>query len=364
MSKGDDDTEKTQDPTPKKLEDARKRGEIPKSTDLTTSASYLGFILALMLLGIEGATKMLGTLSTLFRDADRLAVSMSELGGQWLMGSIVTAMTSVLLPIFGVPALAVLLTLFAQRAFVFAPEKVAPKLNRISMISGVKNKFGAKGLFEFAKSSFKLVVISILLVWFLSGRIDELITTTAMTPGQLATGIGAILMEFLALIFVLTFIIGGADYLWQIAHHIKTNRMSFKEIKDETKESEGDPHFKGIRRQRGYDIAMNQMLADVPEANVIVVNPTHYAVALTWDRSAGTAPICVAKGVDEIAARIREIADESDVPIFSDPPTARALHATVEIGDQIQRDHYAAVAAAIRFAEDMRQKMRGTPYRD
>ncbi len=364
MSKSDDDTEKTHDATPKKLEDARKRGEVPKSTDLTTSASYIGFIVALMLLGVEGATKMLGTFSTLIRDADRLAISISDLGGPWLMGSIVGGISGVIALLFGMPALAVLGVLFAQRAIVFAPEKVAPKLNRISVISGLKNKFGAKGLFEFAKSAFKLVLISVLLVWFVAGRLDELITTTAMSPGQLASGIGTILMDFLLLVFVATLLIGGADYLWQYAHHLKTNRMSLKEIKDETKDSQGDPHFKQLRRQRGYEIAMNQMLSDVPKADVIVVNPTHYSVALQWDRSSGTAPVCVAKGVDEIAARIREIAEENKVPIFSDPPTARALHATVEIGAQIERDQYRAVAAAIRFAEEIREKMRKGAYRD
>ena len=247
--------------------------------------------------------------------------------------------------------------LFVQRAFVFAPEKVAPKMNRISIISGAKNKFGASGMFEFAKSAFKLVLTSILLVWFISGRLDQLITTTAMSPGQLATGIGDILVDFLLLVFVSALVIGGVDYMWQFAQHLKKNRMSLKEIKDEAKDSEGDPHFKQQRRQRGYEIAMNQMLADVPDADVIIVNPTHYSVALKWDRMTGGAPVCVAKGVDEIAARIRELAEENAVPIFSDPPTARALHATVEIGEEITRDHYRAVAAAIRFAEEIRQKM-------
>lgn len=280
------------------------------------------------------------------------------------MGSIVLAGISVVLPIFALPALAVIVTLVGQRAFVFAPEKVAPKLSRISVISGAKNKFGANGLFEFAKSAFKLVLISILLVWFIAGRMDELITTTAMSPGQLAGGISSMLVDFLALVFVASLIIGGVDYMWQNAQHLKKNRMSLKEIKDETKDSEGDPHFKQMRRQRGYDIAMNQMLSDVPEADVIVVNPTHYAVALQWDRSTGKAPVCVAKGVDEIAARIREVAEENRVPIYSDPPTARALHATVEIGAQVERDHYRAVAAAIRFAEEIRQKMRAGSYRE
>ncbi|NCM97925.1 MAG: flagellar biosynthesis protein FlhB, partial [Rhodobacterales bacterium] len=131
-----------------------------------------------------------------------------------------------------------------------------------------------------------------------------------------------------------------------------------KEMMDENKDSEGDPHTKAARRQRGYDIATNRMLEDVPQADVIVVNPTHYAVALKWDRAARRAPVCVAKGVDEIAARIRERAAAAGVPIHRDPPTARALHASVEIGQEIRPDQYRAVAAAIRFAEAMRKRAR------
>ena len=128
---------------------------------------------------------------------------------------------------------------------------------------------------------------------------------------------------------------------------------------DETKESEGDPHFKQTRRQRGQEIAMTQMMADVPRADVVIVNPTHYAVALMWSREPGAAPTCVAKGVDETAKRIRQIAQESAVPIHSDPPTARALHATVDIGVEIPTEHFAAVAAAIRFSDAIRKRARG-----
>jgi len=144
--------------------------------------------------------------------------------------------------------------------------------------------------------------------------------------------------------------------MWQLFQHQRRNRMSRQELVDENKDSEGDPHTKLQRRQRGQAIAMNQMLTDVGRADVIVVNPTHYAVALKWQRGDRTAPICVAKGVDEIAARIREAGAAAGVPIHSDPPTARALHATVELGAPIRPEHYSAVAAAIRFAEAMRKR--------
>ena len=163
-------------------------------------------------------------------------------------------------------------------------------------------------------------------------------------------------MVFLGIVLALSLAIGGLDYGWQRLSHTRRNRMSRQEVLDEHKSTEGDPHMKQQRRQRGMEIAMNQMLADVPKADVVIVNPTHYAVALAWDRAAGGAPVCVAKGVDEIAARIREAAARAGVPLHSDPPTARTLHASVEIGARIHPDHYRAVAAAIRFADTLRKK--------
>jgi flagellar biosynthetic protein FlhB len=252
----------------------------------------------------------------------------------------------------------VLLTLFAQRAVVFSFSKVAPKLSKISPISGAKNKFGPKGLFEFAKSAAKLGLVSALLMWFAMGKLDEMLVALMTSPAQIMVQLSSLLIEFLTIVFVMSLIIGGIDYLWQSAEHIRKNMMTRQEVTDEAKQSDGDPHHKQMRRQRAYDIAMNQMLADVPTADVVIVNPTHYAVALKWDRASKQAPVCVAKGVDEIAARIREVASSSKIAIHSDPPTARALFASVDVGAVIKPDHYKAVAAAIRFAEDMRTQAR------
>ena len=134
--------------------------------------------------------------------------------------------------------------------------------------------------------------------------------------------------------------------------------MSYQEVRDELKSSEGDPALKQQRRQKGYEIAMSQMMADVDTADVVLVNPTHFAVALKWDRLSGRAPVCVAKGADHVAFAIRERAIAAGVAIRSDPPTARALHASLNIGDEVQPEHYKPVAAAIRFAESLRKMAR------
>ena len=256
------------------------------------------------------------------------------------------------------PAAAALVAVIAQRAFVVAPDKLQPKLSRISPISNAKNKFGRTGLFEFFKSFVKLVIYSLVLGLFLYWQLDELIAVVSMGPLAVLRLLSQLAIEFLAIVLVIAGSIGALDLIFQHQEHTRKNRMSRKELTDETKQAEGDPHMKQQRRQKAYDIAMNTSLADVPEADVVIVNPTHYAVALKWSRAPGSAPECVAKGVDEIAARIREIAAEAAVPIHRDPATARALFATVEIGEEIRPEHYKAVAAAIRFAETIRSKAR------
>lgn len=356
--KDEESAEKSFEPTQKKLDDARKRGEVPKSTDLNTAAAYLGLILALVLAGPLSLQMFGGAARQMIASPDIIAPQVFNGGGQLLFTAVAPVLVVALAGVFGLPALGVIGSLFAQRAFAFSTDKIQPKLNKISMISGAKNKFGANGLFEFAKSTVKLCLVSGILGWFFMSKFEEMMVALFMSPGQVTLIMADLTLEFLLIIFIMMLMIGGIDYLWQSGEHIRKNRMTRKEMTDENKETEGDPHLKQARRQRAQDIATNQMLTDVPDADVVVVNPTHYAVALKWDRTSGRAPVCVAKGMDEIAARIREIANENDVPIHSDPPTARALHATIDIGDEIDREHYKAVAAAIRFAEAMRAKSR------
>ncbi|WP_102224050.1 EscU/YscU/HrcU family type III secretion system export apparatus switch protein [Acidimangrovimonas sediminis] len=358
----EDDTEKEHEPTEKRLEEARKRGEVPRSPELTTAAGYAGLLLAGAAVG-PAALQRIGTAGEVLIDRpDRLAQLFSQ-GATAPVGGLIDTVLAGMAPFVLIPAVLVVATLIVQRAFTVTPEKLAPKLNRISPLSTAKNKFGRSGLFEFAKSFVKMILVALILGALLMSRLPAILGTMALSPGQSVAALLGLLMEFLFLILLLSAVMGGIDYLWQRQEHLRKNRMSRKDIKDEMKDSEGDPHFKQARRQRGYDIAMNKMLAEVPKADVVVVNPTHYAVALKWERMRGGAPICVAKGVDEIAARIREAALESGVPLHRDPPTARALHATVDLGQEIPRDQYRPVAAAIRFAEAMRAKARRSPFR-
>lgn len=355
MSGQDDDTERPHEATAHKLAEARKKGDLPRTADLT-AAIAMAAILAMTFLPGGWAPPRIGEIGA-FMLADADTVGASLLGdGSGLFAQLLKGTGIAMAPYALVPGVCVIAALIGLRSLVFAPQKLAPKASRVSILSNAKNKFGPSGLMEFAKSTAKLTIYGVILWAFLSARLPRLMATVGQSPGQASAEMMTLLVEFLALIVLIMIAIGGLDYLWQIFDHRRKQRMSHKEMRDEHKESEGDPHMKQQRRQRATEIATNQMLNDVPQAAVVIVNPTHYAVALKWSPDSETAPICVAKGVDEIAARIREAATEAGVPIHSDPPTARALHATVEIGGEISPDHYAPVAAAIRFAEMIRQK--------
>ncbi len=355
---GDDDSEKSHEATPQKLQKAREKGEVAKSTDVSVAAAYGGLLLTAMVFGSGSVERFGSAMMVMLDQPDQLATLFFDGGASAPVGGLMRAVAAPLAPWFIIPAAAVVLSVLAQRAFVFAPTKIAPKLSRISILSNAKNKFGRSGFFEFFKSFAKLTLYSACLGLFLRARLPDMVGAAASGPLTGIALMARLCIEFMFLAVVIATAIAGLDMAWQYHEHLRKNRMSRKEIMDETKDAEGDPHMKQQRRQRGQQIAMNQMMADVPGADVVIVNPTHYAVALKWSRMRGAAPVCVAKGVDEIAATIRETAMTAGVPIHSDPPTARAIHATVELGQEISEDHYRAVAAAIRFAEQMRMRAR------
>lgn len=358
MAQDEDGGDKTYEPTPQKLEDARKRGEIAKSQDVSAAAAYLGMLAAAMLAGAAGVAGFGDTMSAAFSRADTFSPRLLAAGGEGLgLGFLLDAITP-LAPIFLLPFLFAFISIFAQQAFVFAPEKLVPKLSRISPLSNAKQKFGISGLVNFAKSAVKMLAISAILFFFLLGRTEELVNLARVQP-HLAPGyMGSFAIGLLWRIALIAVVIAAIDWIWQRADHMRKNRMTHQEMKEEAKRMEGDPHFKAQRRRRAEEIANNRMMHDVPKADVVIVNPTHYAVALQWKRNVDAAPRVVAKGVDGVALRIRETAEAAKVPIHEDPPTARALEATVQIGEEIQPAQYQAVAAAIRFAEAMRAKAR------
>lgn len=359
MSGEDGDQDKSFEATEQKLSDARKKGDVPKSVDLFTASAYAGLFVAFSFLGQRSVDKLTAALVSLLDQAPSLVPLFFGGSSFNTTGGLLKVIFLATLPIFAVPAACVLAAVFAQRALVFAPSKLAPKLSRISIISNAKNKFGRGGLFEFSKSFLKLLIYATILSMFISSRLDEIISILHAGYQTTISFMVQIGLGFLFIAILVSAGIGFADAVWQHSEHRRKNRMSRKEVQDEQKNSEGDPQLKQERRQRALTISKRKMMSDIPGADVVIVNPTHYAIALTWSRLPGEAPVCVAKGVDEIAKAIRLAATEANVPIHSDPPTARALYATTDIGEMITPDHFSAVAAAVRFAEAMRLKARG-----
>ncbi len=362
MSDEEKGGEKAYEASQQRLDDARKKGDTPNSKDLAAVAAYVGLVLALYIAGSQ-ATKATGNaLAGLFSNADTMAPRLLAMGGAGTSLHLSVDAVLGLGPLFLLPFLLVLLVILAQRSMVFAFDKIMPKLSRISPISGAKQKFGITGMVEFLKAATKLTIISIILAIYLMSEMDNIVGSARVLPQAAPVQMAEIAFGLLVRITIIVGVIAAADFFWQRFDHARKLRMTYQEVKDEHKQSEGDPQTKAQRQRRAQDIATNQMMHDVPKADVVIVNPTHFAVALRWERGNVGAPVLVAKGVDAIALRIRQVAEESGIPIHSDPPTARAIEATVEIGREIEPDQYHTVSAAIRFAEAMRRKAkeRGT----
>lgn len=358
MAEEEDSAEKPFEASPRKLEEARKRGEFPVSQDLVTSAVYIAVLGVALSMGAWSAVRAGSAILPFVDRPDVIAETLFRPGGRHTIAPLIWSVTIAVSIWLLLPVIAALLAAFVQGALVFAPTKLKPKLSRISPISNAKQKFGADGIFNFFKSFIKLVVFSTVLAMVFAARIDEILIMPQLPILGAMSLTAELAFRFMVAATVAVLAISAIDLFWQRAQFLRRQRMSLKEIKDESKDTEGDPHTKQARRQKAYDIATNQMLADVPQADVVVVNPEHYAVALSWSRKRGSAPVCVAKGTDEIAHRIREKANEHGVPIYRDAPTARALFGVVELGQEIPSEHYRAVAAAIRFADAVRQKAR------
>jgi len=358
MSEEDADAgEKPYEASQKKLDDARKKGEVPSSTDLTAAASYGGFLLAGILFGAAALAGAVNLFSYMLQSSPQISRDVFGFSSRSFTGVVIIEMFKTSWVWFVMPLVFALATIIIQQSLVFSTEKLKPKLSRISPLSNAKQKFGRSGLFEFAKSFTKLMIYSLVLAMSIWANAEDIVLTASMSVQTVIAVMFDVSLDFFVAILAIALSIGGIDFLWQKAEHLRKHRMSHKELRDETKESEGDPWMKGERRQRGYDIATNKMLDEVRTADVVIVNPEHYAVALRWERAIGGAPVCVAKGVDEVAARIRSKASETGIPIRRDPPTARALYATIGLGEEILPEHYRTVAAAIRFADKMKAKM-------
>lgn len=351
----EDKDSKTEEPTDKRLEKAREDGDIPSSQEIK---SLIALIAALIIVGAMAPAMVkrmgqvlgayLGHLHDIPMDRAGLTESMMELGKEiaWVMAAPV-----------GFVFLVTLVGSLAQTGFMFSAKKMAPKLNKIGLISGAKRQFSKQKLFDFLKSLLKIILVGtvVLAVIIPMFAHPDVVISQEFTVTLAELHWMVIVLLF---VFVLSFaVLAIADLIWTRWTHRQKLKMTKQEVKDEHKQSEGDPMVKGRIRSLRMKRVRERMMKSVPEASVVVTNPTHYAVALKYDMDSMAAPKLVAKGVDFLAARIREMAEEHDVPIVENPPLARALYATVEIDQDIPPDQYKAVAEVIGFV--MRQRQGG-----
>ncbi|MEM0930116.1 MAG: flagellar type III secretion system protein FlhB [Pseudomonadota bacterium] len=347
--------EKVVEASPQRRQKARGKGDVPVSTEANTAAAYLGFLIAMLIVAPFVTSLVLSLRGYLLRpEAAGLALIEGDLAAETLQQA-----TFFVLPLVALPAAAVIASLFAQQGIVIAPSRIAPDIKKISPIDGAGKKFGPQGLTEFAKSAGKMILYSIIGGIILWREATGMLQSAGAQAGSLAN----LLLREIVVMFGVALLIQAVFALIDIplirAQREGRIKMSAQEAKDEAKENEGDQDIKQRRRMRAEKIAMSRMMDDTKSADVLITNPTHYAVALKWERSGDHLPICVAKGTDDVAFRLREVAREAGVPIKEDPPCARSLYATVDLGAPIKPEHFAAVAAAIRFADRMRLKRRG-----
>lgn len=353
MADQPDQSEKTEDPTDKKIDDAYKKGQVPKSQEVSTWFSLATATLVIVLMSNGIARDFSSFFQLLLAETHKIPLDVGHI--QVLARQIGYA----ILKILWLPMLAMVIAGLAgnmiQHRLVFSAEPIKPKLSKISLLAGAKRLFSGTSLVNFAKGIAKLIVVGLAMyiaVWPDQVKLEGLIHTdvAALLP---VVRVSATKLLMAAMI-ILT-IIAALDYAYQRHSWFKKQKMTVKEVKDEYKQMEGDPTVKGKIRQIRMERGRQRMMSSVPTASVVVTNPTHYAVALKYEMGMN-APLCVAKGRDAVALKIREVAGENDVPIIENPPLARTLHASVEIDEEIPEEHFQAVAQLIGFVMKMKSK--------
>jgi len=343
--------EKTEKPTQKKLDDARKKGQSPKSQDVNAAAGVLGLLIYLMVMGETMLNQMSRSVllaiergTQVHNDADLLAIAADV-----LQTSLMTV-----LPIVIAAVVLGLVSAFAQVGAIVSFEPLEPKFEKLNPAEGLKKIFSVRSLIDFAKMVIKAVALGVV-VWIMVKDMVPLLVGAAYLP---PLGIGAIgwssLLKLLGAAAVVFIVIGPVDFGLQKWLFIRDQRMSKDEVKREYKENEGDPQLKGKRKQLAHEMVNSAPQKRVPGASVVVTNPTHYAVALLYDPITTPLPTVVAKGMDAEALRIRGLAEQHHVPIVGNPPLARSLH-TLEIDEPIPEHLFEAVAAVMRWVQVVKQ---------
>ncbi|MBB3944777.1 flagellar biosynthetic protein FlhB [Rhizobium skierniewicense] len=357
MSDGEDKDSKTEEPTEKKMTDAVEKGNVPSSHEASLFASTLAFYIYLVFFVPDGIKRLGETLKDIIERPEQwrmnTAADMVSLGLHLAKEASALLMpAAIMLIIFGLGQS------FAQNLPQFVLDRITPQASRISVVKGFQRIYSVNGMVNFGKSLFKVVVVAIIMVMVLKSDYYNLLNALMVDPHSIMTTGYEILKKMVIVVLFSTGILAVVDYFWTNYKWHSDLRMTKQEIKDEHKQSQGDPVVKARQRSIARDRARRRMMDGVPRATLIITNPTHYAVALRYVKEESDAPIVVAKGQDLIALRIREIATENGIPIFEDPPLARSMFAQVSVDSVIPSVFYKAVAELIHKVYATRQSKR------
>jgi flagellar biosynthesis protein FlhB len=356
MADENDASDKTEDPTQKRLDEALERGDVAKSQEINTWFVIAGGTLVMSTFSGSIGGGMLVPLRGLIANAWSIRTD-----GPGLL-SLASSLEYAVIAAVGMPMLMLALAALAgnmmQHRLVWSGEALKPKLSKISPGAGFKRIFGKQAAVNFAKGIFKVTALGAVMAAILWPERHRLEALVRFDPAALLGVTSSLSLHLMGAVVAMLAIVAVGDYLFQYRTWYERQKMSQQEIKEEFKQSEGDPHVKGRMRQLRQARMKKRMMAAVPKASVIITNPTHYSVALQYERGMA-APVCVAKGADNLAFKIREIAREHNVPIVENVPLARALYATVEIDEEIPVEHYQAVAEVIGYVMGLRRSLAG-----
>ncbi len=356
MADDKDDAQKTEEPTQKRIDDAFKKGDVPRSQELKHWSMLLAALIVVSMSGNWTAIQLRDVLSGVIANSWQIRVD----GGGAL--DTVAAIAWNAMRILSVPIGVFLIFAFGgnviQHKPLFTLSKLQPKWNKISPMAGVKRMFSMQSLVEFIKTVLKFVIVGGVTVAVVWPERDSLPQLVSIPISNLLGIVSAMAIKMLAAVVAIMTIVAVMDFTFQKMQHQKKLRMTKQEVKDEYKQVEGDPHVKARLRQVRQERSRQRVAAAVPESDVVITNPTHYAIAIKYDHENMDVPVVKAKGLDHLAARIRELANDNDIPIIENPPLARALYAAVDVDDEIPPEHYKAVASVVSYIMKLKKNRR------
>jgi len=346
--------EKTEKATPKKREDTRKKGQVAKSQDVNTAILLFFMFLAFSALGPFWKERFTGLYTYVFTEFITWDITIDQI--QIIFVEVLIYMAITIAPVMGIAIIAGVASNLLQIGFLFTTESLQLKLDRLNPIEGAKRIFSVRALVELLKSILKITVVGAVTFSILWGSKDEIFMLSQTNLDRALSFFGSTTVEMGFAAAIALLVLAVLDYTYQWFDHEKNIKMSKQDIKDEYKNIEGDPLIKSKIRENQRQMSMRRMMSEIPDADVVITNPTHYAVAIKYDEAKGEAPFVVAKGADYIALKIREIANKNEVMIVENRPLARALYTNIELGQTIDESFYQAVAEVLAYVYQVEKR--------